>query len=459
MPSKRPAHGARVLVLVLFATACPPPVPPSPALAECTSQFESLSDTPVVLRVGQVETLTFIVRAISICDGVSRDAETVVVEAADDSGRDVPVTVQQTRSLPPSLPSIGLNVTFTAPETSSVFFRLRAEPSLGLIQRSFPVVTPMAPSWEERPIPGTCNGALEGPDGGLFCLEAPATVRLVDGPAWRRDDVNSAAFTTDATGVVRLWLFPSAGGAEVWRLDRGVPQLAATEPLALVPTALHARGRRVVIAGTTQTNGITVTQLEFAAQALGVRLPPGIGVGALRFVSDDDVEVARGERLDVVRPSVGMDLVFPPAPRSRFVTPVSVSVDGLWYAIDTGGTRNPLLGSGGGAASGNQDVQVVRPDGGVGRVAITNRLGAELGFVETSVRLPPMHLTDVVPIWFMGRTTTGTVVTAVPIDAPDGGLALRYLETEGTRSPMWANSRWVYGPPTPGRLLRMRREP
>lgn len=457
MASTGRADGLKVFALALVAVACEPERPRAPDLATCTSRFVSLSESAVVLRVGQLETVTFNVQVSWNCDGQLRQPEAITVEAVDDEGRDVGVEVRQTRESSPRADTVALEVTFTTPATSSVVFRLRAEPSLGLMQRSFPAVRLTTPTWDERSTPETCNGAIEGPpdSGLLFCVEANATVRLLDGPSWMHRNVNSAAFTTDATGVVRLWLFLTTGMAEVWRFDRGLPELAGTQPAALIPTALNARGRRVVIAGATPTNSVTLLQLEFAAEALGAALPPGVQVGALRFVSDDEVEVARGERLDVVRLSAGVTNVPLPVATRQPVAPVSVGPDGLWYAIDTGGTSTGVPGSGGGSASGNQDVQVVRPDGGVARVSISNRLGTG----ETRVRIPPMDLTDVVPIWLMGPTTTGTVVTAVPFDAPDGGLALRYFETEGTAMPSWASSQWVYGPPTPGRLLRLRRQP
>jgi hypothetical protein len=74
--------------------------------------------------------------------------------------------------------------------------------------------------------------------------------------------------------------------------------------------------------------------------------------------------------------------------------------------------------------------------------------------------LPPIRLTDVVPIWRMSRTASGSFVTAVPVDASDGGLEWRYVETPETSSvPVWASSRWLYSRGLNGVLFRAPRLP
>lgn len=394
------------------------------ALADCARQFFVLGPR-TTLTVGRLETLSFSVRAGLACDGVQKMPEAFLVEAFDDETRPVAVEVR-VESLGPT--TFEVHATLRTPETSNVHFRVRAEPSIGQHQQSVPALRTETRSW--TPVANALGGmgVIDGPGGReLFFDSNTIRVRLRTGEVWERSGIGALAVTPN-----RVWLVGTR--IEAYRFDatdEGV--LAGSWPLALTPSAIDSRGQRFFVAGTLPS-GVSFLQLEESGVSAGpIRVVQPFVIGAARFVSDDEVLLARGDLLDVVRPAALDGSVSLSTPSMSPWVVLSASTDGLWTTDVMGQLR------------------LRRPDGGVSAVALPNP--------ATGMGLPPICLTDVVPIWLMSPTASGSFVTAVPVDGADGGLELRYVETLEAGVPLWASSRWLYARGPNGVLFRAPRAP
>ena len=393
------------------------------ALAECVREFQVLG-TRTALTVGRLETLTFSVRAGLVCDGVQKVPEAFLVEAVDDETLPVPVEV---RVEAPSPMRFEVHVTLRTPDSANVNVRLKVEPSIGQHQQSVPAFRTETRPWIPVANALASTGVIEGPGGReLFLDSRIVRVRLRAGEVWERSGIEAVAATPN-----RIWLVGSR--IEAYRFDateEGV--LVGTWPLALNASAIDSRGQKVFLAGLLPS-GVSFLQLEESGLSAGpVRVLQPWVIGAARFVSDDEVLIARGSLLDVVRPASLDASVELSAGGMMQTLPISASVDGLWRSDD-------------------RELSLTRPDGGVSRVALPS--------LATQWGLPPMRLADVVPLWPMSRTASGVFLTAVPVDAPDGGLELRYLETPETMTPVWSSSRWLYSRGPNGVLFRAPRVP
>ncbi|MDP1916554.1 MAG: hypothetical protein Q8L14_09925, partial [Myxococcales bacterium] len=378
------------------------------ALADCASEFAVLG-AGTVLTVGRLETLTFPVRASLVCDGVPKMPEAFLVEAVDDQNLPVPLEVRVVAVAPTRF---DVHVTFRTPDTSNVHFRLSVEPSIGQHQQSVAALRTETRSWTLMANALGNTGVIEGPGGReLFIDSRLVRVRLRTGDVWERSGIEGVAVTPN-----RVWLVGS--NIESYRFDAtGEGVLAGTWPLAYRPTAIAVRGEKVFIAGQLPS-GVSFLQLEESGASAGpIRVVQPLVIGAARFISDDEVLLARGELLDVVRPaSLDASVVLSTSQDVRSF-PLSASVDGVWLGDDA-------------------FLSVVRPDGGVSRVAMAN--------LAPQATRPSMRLDDVVPSWTFSSTISGARLMGVPFDASDGGLELRYVELPDGGVPLWASSRWLF---------------
>ena len=271
------------------------------------------------------------------------------------------------------------------------------------------------------------TGVIDGPGSRqLFIDSRTVRVRLRTGDVWERTGIEAVGVTPN-----RVWLVGTR--LEAYRFDateEGV--LAASWPLALNPSAIDTRGQRFFAAGTLPS-GVSFLQLDESGVSDGpIRVVQPLVIGAARFVSDDEVLLARGDRLDVVRPASLDGSVSLSASSMSSLIVLSASADGVWTTDE-------------------RQVRLRRPDGGVSAVELPN--------LPTGMGLPPIRLTDVVPIWPIGRTASGSMVTAVPVDGSDGGLAWRYIETPETTPVLWSSSRWLSARGPSGVLFRAPRVP
>lgn len=393
------------------------------SLAQCVPDFEAHL-APVVLTVGQLETITFAVQASLVCNGVSMAPDGFFVEAVDDANRPVALEVRH-EVLNSRL--FEVNVTLRTPETSAVHFRLRGEPSIGQHQQSVPAFHTETRSWLPLPAATGCLGLIEGPGGREVCIGLRGvSVTLQSGEVWSRSDVLAVAVTPH-----RLWLFgPRIDSYRFDANEEGV--LANSWPLAISPSAIDVRGEKVFVAGSLPS-GVAFLQLEESGASAGpIRVTQPLVIGAARFVSDDEVLLARGHLSDVVRPAAldGSVELTPSTTSRAFV--LSASVDGVWRSDDS-------------------QLSVTRTDGGFASAA--------LAATPPLPMLPPLALTDVVPLWAASQTTSGALVTGVPVESPDGGLEWRYVETLDSTVPVWSSSRWLFARGQNGVLFRAPRRP
>lgn len=416
----------RVLGLVLVAMACQPSTPP-PALqlAQCAPTFEIVRRPPVVLRVGEVERLSFVVEAFASCDGVQREPENVDLALLDHNGDAI------SRTLETSQQRAGvyeLRTTFTVPATSFVTVVLSAEPSIGRIRTDVLAGRVSTAPWQGFGSSKPCLGTIDGPEGVELCLTMDE-LRVASSGALISSQVLALAMTRS-----RAWVF-STGIAEAWRFDGGTPERAGSWEFPIVPTSVHARGTRVIVAGVAETASATLTQFdEDAPPTRDVEVRGANLIDAVQFVTADDVQFGYGERLEIV--DVAKLGAFVQVPQSVRASVKTVSAEGIWTM-----GRNGL----------DFEQALIKPDGGTSRV----RLGPGL-----TLRPAPLPLCgDMVPLSEAGalQTTQGQPVLAVPVGAVDGGLELRFLQLSPQISPRWASTRWVFVTGPDGGLLRTAR--
>lgn len=429
MSSTRRSNPPWLFGLTLLVLACqqtPKPTAPALQLVQCTPTFEFVRIPSVVLRVGEVERLSFDVEAFASCDGEQRAPDTLDLVLLDDNGDAIPRTLETSQ---PRNGAYELRVTFTVPPTSFVAATLSAEPSIGRLRHDIPAGRVSTAQWQGFGS-SPCIGTVDGPDGVELCLTM-GELRVASSGSLISSLVQALAITRN-----RVWVF-GPGVAETWRFDGGTPERAGSWEFPIVPTSVNARGKRVVVAGVAEQASATLTQFdEDAPPTREVEVRGANLIDAVQFVTADDVQFGYGERLETVDVSrLGPVVQVPPSNRVSLKT---VSNEGIWSI-----GRNGL----------DFSVVLFRPDGGTARL----RLGPALVLRPAPVPV----FGDMVPASEAGalQTTQGHQVLAVPVGSSDGGLELRFLQLSPDVVPVWASSRWIFGTAPDAGLLRTPRAP
>lgn len=393
---------------------------PAFELSRCRPSLTSTTSSQAeVLVTGRAVTRSFELTGVLTCASRSWEMESVRVELLDDDNRPIAhddwLSIQPQEPRPPVL-ARHLEVTFIPPATKAVHLRLVVEPSIGAIVHSMPVFQATPRTWVEEP--RTCDGLLEREAGAPICVRA-GQIELVSSIGLQRVDVVAAATTTSM-----VWLFRQYSNFEGWRLTGDVATRAFIARTSF-PTSLATRGSRLVSGS---DFGLSVFDEDGGVTSLTV-FPPEPAILAVTFIDDATLLVARqGQLLRV--PIVDGPLSLPAPVGEPQVA--SASDDGIWRKDVTSNV-----------------LELHRLDG--GRADVRLPAGSSVAW--------PRGVPDLVPVVRLGHSGPTSELIAVPVPAPDGGLALDFIELSDGVRPQWATSRRLFVTRPDGTLLMTSRVP
>ncbi|MBL8932998.1 MAG: hypothetical protein JNM69_00505 [Archangium sp.] len=385
----------RLAPLLLMLVACTQP-PASQfeivrplMLDRCVPSFSASSVSSVeVLRVDQPVVLQYSVLAVLECEWARRQAESISVELSDDSGGPLEVAVAK---LPDGPNRFAVRLSFTPRVTGRLHLRLAAEPSIGVFTQSLRVVRVAPRTWEH--LSGrSCDALLEGPSGVPMCVNGQ----------WLEFAGQSVPMNGVAPTESMVWV--AGNDLSGWRVDGGQAVKAVSIPTEPV-WAMAAQGHRLC---TATANVLTLFE-EDGGHATITLAPPDVLVQGVLFENDDTLIISRGTRLDrVPLAALGGTVTVPMSEGQPLFG--ALGGEGLWELAGV--------------------LRLHRFDGGIAETA-----GGDA---------PPFErllLPDLVPLVSPGQSAG---LVGVPVQAPDGGIALDIIEPPPDTSVTWLTSRWVF---------------